>query len=129
MRQFRWDPMMGPVLVEPSTVAPEPGPPNCSIPGATGVSHCADCRDGLHPKERCSTVSASARREMTLAELYRAPLCPFDLRDEIDRRRFGATREELEVAERAERELKEKDDGSIWCYIPNPLRRRKPKAS
>jgi hypothetical protein len=126
MRQFRWDPMMGPVLVERSTVAPEPGPPNCSIPGAPAVSYCADCRDGLHPKERCSAVSERVRRELPLAELYRASLCPFDLRDELDRRRFGATRAELEEAERTERDLRDdEDDKSVWCYIPDRLRRRR----
>jgi hypothetical protein len=122
--------MMGPVVVEYNPDEAAPAPPNCSIPGAPAVSYCADCRDGLHPTERCSTVSARVRRELTLAELYKASLCPFDLRDELDRRRFGAPREELEEAERVEQELTEKDDGrGPWVYVSNPLRRWRKKAS
>jgi hypothetical protein len=91
MRQFRWDPMMGPVVVEHSPAEAAPAPPNCAIPGAPAVSFCADCSEKLHPKQRCSAVHARVRREMTLPQLYAASLCPFDLRDEVDRR-FGATR-------------------------------------
>jgi hypothetical protein len=123
--------MMGPVVVEHGPDEGAPAPPNCSIPGASGVSYCADCSDRLHPKQRCSAVSARVRREMTLPELYAASLCPFDLRDELDRRRFGATRAELEEAERAEQDLrKDEDEPRVWCYVPDRLRRRrKPKAS
>jgi hypothetical protein len=123
--------MMGPVVVEHSPAEAAPAPPECSIPGAPAVSFCADCTEKLHPSERCSTVPARMRREMPLAELYRAPLCPFDLREEVDRRRFGSTRAELEEAERVEQDLrKDEGDKSVWCYIPDRRRRRrKPKAS
>jgi hypothetical protein len=122
-----WAQHIAPPAAEPQS---QPGPPNCSIPGVSGVSYCASCTDGLHPKQRCSAVPARVRREMTLPELYAASLCPFDLRDELDRRRFGATRDELEEGERIEQELTEKDDGrGPWVYVSNPLRRWRKKAS
>jgi hypothetical protein len=104
---------------------PHPGPPTVFLPGQA-VSFCADCSNHLRPGERCSTVSAQARREMTPTELFAAPLCPLDLEDELYRRRFGATRAELEDGERIEREVTEKDDGrGPWLYFPDRLRLRR----
>jgi hypothetical protein len=108
---------------------PHPGPPSAFVPGQA-LSFCFDCSSNLRPGQRCSTVSAQARREMTPAELFKAPLCPLDLEDELYRRKYGATKAEMAEGERVEKDLQKDDDKSqAWCYVPNPLRRWRKKAS
>jgi hypothetical protein len=127
--QFSWDPMMGPVYAA-STMTdsePEPAPPFVAVRGLTGCSFCLGCSRDLHPSERCSGVSRRVREQMSAEELFSVAMCPLDLEDEVWRRKYDATRDELEQVEQFQEDLKQDEEPSGWVYVPMRWLRRRRK--